>query len=334
MTIVFDAHSDCLTDAVRKREQGDPGAFGRDRLPQMAASGIAAAIMVAWIHPDFQNAPVERFDRLIPLIDAELAECGDAIRVATSGQVLDQALRDNVPAAILGIEGASGFPDGLVTLRTLHAKGYRHLGLTWNEANALATGVRSPLISRGLTRAGRGAVELALHLGMILDVSHLNDPSLDDVLDIVHGPLVASHSNARAVCPDKRNLTDRHMRAIAKRGGVIGLNAWGNFVAKGRQATVEDFLVHLDHAVKVAGVDHVGFGFDFTDPMELNPQAADPGLEVSPDTEGLSSWRDAPPLIRLLAERGYSPEDIDKIASGNFIRVVRELLPDDDSEED
>lgn len=320
----FDAHSDLLTHTTRKRAQGLRGNLLRDHLPGLLKGNVRGLLAVLWISVEYTDDPKKRFAELLPFISDELAESVTELRLVRSGAELEQAERDNMPYLILGIEGASGFPHGLETLRRIHELGYRHLGLTWNEENEFATGVGSPNLERGLTELGREAVSLAEELGFLLDVSHLNEKSFWDFLGASKKPFVASHSNARSLCPAERNLTDQQIKVIARCGGVIGMNAWGDFVRTDRKPTLDDLVNHIDHMVNLGGIESLGCGFDFCDYF-----GKDPTVEFNRNIPTIVSFegsKDVPKLGEALQKRGYTPDQIEKIAFRNMRRVLLETI--------
>jgi membrane dipeptidase len=161
---------------------------------------------------------------------------------------------------------------------------------------------------------------------MIIDVSHINDPGFWDVVKLSRRPIIASHSNCRALADHPRNLTDDQIRAIAGTGGVIGINSIARFVDP---PDLPHLLDHVDHLVKVAGREHVGLGLDFCfyllehkSPMERSGMRKGAYLSVS----GLESDTDVPKIPNLLAERSYDVATIDLIMGGNFLRVFRTVM--------
>lgn len=319
----FDCHSDMFADAAIKQEQGIKGNILRDHLPRQAKSNIRGMIAVLWINLDWTHDPKTRFPQLLPLAQEELRECGDRLRLVRRMADIAKAEKDGVPYVILGVEGASGFMGGEKTIRHLYDKGCRHISLSWNEKNDFATGVGSSHVGRGLTRIGREAVAIMEELGMLVDVSHLNEKSFWDVMDASKGIVIASHSNCRALCPAERNLTDQQIKAIARRGGIIGMNTWGDFV-KAKEPNVEDFVNHVDHIVNIAGIETVACGFDFCDYFGNDPTSEED--QPMPTTAGLSKYEDVPNFQRELEKRGYSAEDIEKIAYKNIRRVLAAVL--------
>ena len=195
------------------------------------------------------------------------------------------------------------------------ARGVRIFGLVHVHDNVLATSAGSgPAIRRpefGLTQEGRRIVALVHRVGGIVDVSHLSDPGTDEVIAMARAacvPVVATHSNARALAPHARNLTDAQLRGIAATGGVIGVNFHGPFLVQGRRATIDDVVRHVAYIARVAGVDHVAVGSDFEGGI-----AAPQGLE---DVRGL------PRLAARLRAAGLSAKDVDSVLSGNALRIL------------
>lgn len=320
----FDGHSDMFSDAAIKREKmGLTGNILRDHLPRLEKGNIKGWISVLWISLDWADDPKTRFPQLLPLALKEIEECGDKIRVVKRFPDVVKAEKEGVPYIIIGVEGASGFTEGENTIRHLYDKGVRHIGLSWNEKNDFATGVGSSHVSRGLTRQGREAIQVMEELSMLVDVSHLNEKSFWDVMDVSKGIVIASHSNCRALCSAERNLTDQQIKAIASRGGTVGMNTWGDFV-KAKKPTVEDFVDHVDHIVSIAGIETVACGFDYCDYFGSDPTSEE--KKPMPVIPELHKYEDTPVFQRALEKRGYSQEDIEKIAYKNIRRVLAAVI--------
>ena len=197
-----------------------------------------------------------------------------------------------------------------------YEQGVRLGMLTWNETNALAAGAGGDP-SAGLTAAGRRAVRRMGELGMVIDVSHLNGRGFWDVADLADGPVIASHSNCRAVCDVPRNLTDDQLRRIRDTGGVAGLNAFHGFVHADRaRQTARTLALHAAHMAEVMGPEHVACGFDFC-------------FFMGPGNEGAAGLEDAagvPGFFRCLEELGMSERELAGIARENLLRVLRRVL--------
>lgn len=191
-------------------------------------------------------------------------------------------------------------------------QGVRVVGIAWNTPNRYAGGAESDY---GLTDAGRDLLDALGDLDMICDVSHLNRQGVEEVLLAAKGPVVASHSNAHAVYPHRRNLRDEHVRAIAELGGLVGVVLYGPFLRDGK-AALGDVIDHIDHLVQIAGAEHVGLGSDL-----------DGGFGTDQVPTGITTVGDLPRIGDALLERGYARKDVDAILGGNWTRILRESLP-------
>jgi membrane dipeptidase len=256
-------------------------------------------------------AMASRLLRLERALDGEL-------RTVRDSADLEASLDHGALAAVMHLEGAEPLSPDLAELDTLHAAGLRSLGLVWSRPNRFGHGTPfefpgSPDQGPGLTDAGRALVRACNELNVLVDVSHLNEAGFWEVADLTDAPLVATHSNAHALCPSPRNLTDEQLRAIAERGGVAGLNFHVGFVrADGRDdrdTPLADLAAHAVHIAEVAGVDTLALGSDFdggTTPTELD------------DASRL------PALFDALRAAGFTEEDLEKVALGNWRRVLHE----------
>jgi membrane dipeptidase len=241
--------------------------------------------------------------------------CDLPVELATSA---DDFVEGRI-AAIMHLEGAEPIASDLSNLERWYARGLRSIGLTWSRGNAFAEGVPfrfpgSPDTGPGLTRAGAELVRACNRLRILVDLSHLNEAGFWDVARLSDAPLVATHSNAHALCPASRNLTDRQLGAVRDSGGVVGVNfAVGFLRADGGSSAegtpVEEIVRHVDHMVDRLGIDHVAFGSDFD------------GAEVPAELRGA---RDFPKVVEALRTRGYDDGAVAKIAHGNWQRVLRE----------
>jgi membrane dipeptidase len=204
----------------------------------------------------------------------------------------------------------------LSNLEDWYARGLRSIGLVWSRPNAFAYGVpfefpASPDTGPGLTDAGRALVRACNELGILVDVSHLNERGFWDVVEISDRPVVATHSNAHALCASTRNLTDRQLAAVRDSGGVVGVNFAVTFLREDGlndfEATGLDEIVrHVDYLADRMGIDHVAFGSDFD------------GAVVPAALGGVSGL---PRLVDALSER-YDADDVDRITHANWLRVL------------
>ena len=177
-----------------------------------------------------------------------------------------------------------------------------------------------------ITEAGKKAVKRIQDLGMVMDVSHLNDKCFWGVIDLAQGPIIASHSNARSVCPAMRNLTDDMLKAIAKTGGLVGMNSMREFISeKHDEQNVEHLADHVEYIADLIGIDHIGLGFDFDDYLGGEALKTFSDHVDSPSGDGISNEAEAKNILAVLKKRGYSQEDLDKIGYKNFYRVFKEV---------
>jgi len=212
----------------------------------------------------------------------------------------------------LAFEGAGPLADRPGELASWVERGVRSVGLVHTRRNALASSSGDPgPVTEGLSDAGRELVRRAQALGVAVDVSHASDLALRDILELAKAtrvPVIATHSDARALVNEARNLDDESLRAIASTGGVIGVNFHSKFLARGRRAKIADVVRHVQHLVRIAGVDHVAIGSDFEG-------------DISPP-EDLPNVRALPRLSRALSAAGLSDAAIERIFGLNALRVL------------
>ncbi|HZT16501.1 MAG TPA: dipeptidase [Gaiellaceae bacterium] len=234
------------------------------------------------------------------------------VEIATS----PDDFRPNRVAAIVHLEGADPLAVDLSDLEAWYERGLRSVGLVWSRPNAFAEGVpfrfpSSPDTGSGLTPAGRELVKACNRLGILVDTSHLNEAGFWDVARLSDAPLVATHSNAHALCPSTRNLTDAQLDAIGASGGVVGVNFAVSFLrGDGRQkpeTPLSEIVRHVDHIASRIGVEHVAFGSDFD------------GAVVPAELGGVAGL---PKLVAVLRSAGYGDDDVAAITHRNWLRVL------------
>jgi membrane dipeptidase len=306
---VVDLHVDTLLDlAAGKRDLDGASSGGHVDLPRLRQGGVDVQVFAAFIHPQEAKRGFSRAHELISAFDEALARHPEQITHARTVAEIETAGQAGKIAAVLAIENGGDAIEGIPErVDDLYARGVRMMGLTWNQANAMGDGV---LESRhgGLTNAGRQMLERMEDLRIIIDVSHLSEPTFWDVLDATRGPLVASHSDATTVCDHRRNLTDAQLRALARRGGVVGINFYPAFLG---EATLDRVIAHIEHMVDVMGPDHIALGSDFD------------GISQVP--AGLEDVSRMPNVTQALLARGYSVPDISKILGANALRLFKQV---------
>lgn len=250
-------------------------------------------------------------DRLYQAVE----EHQDIINIAHNYEEIQQNRRNGLSSAVLTIEDGRIVGGELEKLGFLYRQGVRAMALTWNAANCFGypNSRDEDIRRRGLSAFGREAVEEMNRLGMIIDVSHLSDGGFYDVADLSRRPFLASHSNCRAVTPHPRNMTDDMIRRLAACGGVAGVNFCPEFVSSRGDHTsrVEDLAAHVLHFIRVGGEECVGIGTDFD------------GIE---GTLAIAHPTQMNLLFEYLEKKGVTPRQLDKIASGNVLRVIKESM--------
>jgi len=285
---------------------GDDGPLD---LPRLAEAGVACQTFALWADDDHVHEAAAHTDRLLAALEPIVSEERGFLPVRSASDILRAAAEGRV-GCLLSMEGGEAIGESLDRLREYRRRGVRMVGLTWNRRNAIARGVGA-VGSGGLTTFGRKVVAEMEKLGVVVDVSHLADESLDDVLAIAERPLVASHSNSRALCPHRRNLTDHQVERIAATGGLVGLCFAGIFIDPDpAKVTFERLMDHLDRLIAVAGPDHVGLGSDF------DGYAASDGVAVR-------SCLELPRIADHLRDRGHGEAEIAAVMGGNWLRVFR-----------
>lgn len=311
-SVVVDAHCDTLTALQaqnRRLVQHSPS--GQLDLPRLRQGGIKVQFFAAFIAPEFKASALRRTLELLSLFHQEMEDNAGELMLVRNRNEIEKAMSHGKIAALLSIEGGEALEGSLCALRMLNRLGARCLTLTWNGSNELGDGVGVKGGGGSLTPFGRAVVEELNRLGMLVDVSHLSEKGFWDVLRISRQPVIASHSNCRARCDHPRNLTDRQIKALSKNGGVMGITFVPAFLRK-EKASLSDVLDHVDHAVKVGGIECVGLGSDFD------------GTEALP--AGLADCSTVPSITDGLMNRGYHDEAIKKILGGNFLRVMGQVL--------
>lgn len=327
--ILVDAHSDMLCDVTPKRKQGRKAVIEEEWVPVMRKAGID--IRVAVIFVDWSHVPELALRDGLDMAAALHKEVDESpgITQITKFEDIEKAKKDGKIGLILGMEGAEPLGNDIELLRIFHILGLRMLTLTHALRNYVADGVhffpRTEGKPGGITDFGVKVIEECNSLGIVIDVSHLNEPGFWDAIEFTKYPLVASHSNCRALQDHPRCLTDDQIKAVMGNGGVIGMNSASIFVDD-KNPDLEHLLNHLDHIVELGGIEHVGLGFDFCDYVlkYLDAETLAKLPNVAP-VKGLYGDEEVPNVTEALVKRGYSDQDIELILGKNFLRVFKEV---------
>ena len=242
------------------------------------------------------------------LFRSEIDANADLVTFCRTGAEAEAAFAAGKTAAFLSAEGAELLDCDLEKLRMAHRMGVRIVNITWNHPNALS-GTNAEEPDRGLSEQGRAFVKTMGELGMLVDVSHLSDPGFWDVMEITHRPVVATHSNSRALFPHPRNLTDEQFTAIINTNGVAGLNMYAGFL--GDDPDFDTVVSHLEHFLALGGENNVSMGGDWD------------GITSMP--RGMNGIQDMEKLYEHLLRRNYSETLLEKVFYSNLMRVVNEV---------
>lgn len=281
-----------------------------------------ATIMVAYLP---QPKPGERFADVVPFaadspgayadlifdkIEAMVAANSGCVAIARTPQELADNKRRGLKSIMLGIENGLALGTDTASVARYRQRGVVYVTLCHNGDNDLCDSARGCNTHGGVSRLGADMIAEMNRRGVMVDLSHASERSFYDALDMSRLPIVCSHSSSRALCDHPRNLTDDQMRALAAKGGVAQTTLYHGFLRTDGEATVLDAMAHLEHAIAVMGIDHVGIGTDFD---------GDGGVK------GFESSSEAISFTRRLLARRYSEADIQKIWGGNFLRVMAQV---------
>lgn len=356
--IVIDTHADTpqmmLDDGY---DLADPNSPFMISIPKVRAGHLGAEFMSIWVDVDWPPQDlIHRALDLIDVVDEQVAAHSSDLEAARTADDVVRIHRQGKIAVLMGLEGGHIIEDDPRALDLFYRLGVRYMTLTHTKNNELGDSSGDQPKWNGLSPFGRDIVQRMNRLGMMVDISHVSDPTFYAAIEASRAPVIASHSSCRAICNAPRDMTDDMIRALAKNGGVMDINFYDGFLdqnfadaykkieapmtaevkaareeykKEGKRLTyageakieakyyaglpIPSYTViadHIDHAVQVGGVDHVGLGSDFDGVSGLVPR-------------GMEDCSKLPDLVRELARRGYTEKDLDKILGGNVLRVMR-----------
>ena len=286
-------------------------------LQKMTEGRQDATIMVAYLPqslatvPEPVEGPFPYANQIFDKIEEIVAQNATHIALARTPDDLWLNKHRGLKSIMLGIENGIALEGKLQNLQHFKDRGIVYMTLCHNGDNDICDSAsRSNQTHGGVSAFGEQVIREMNRLGILVDMSHAGEKSFYDALDISSVPIVCSHSSSRALCDHPRNLTDDQMRALAAKGGVAQTTIYNGFLRRDGQATILDVLAHLEHAIQVMGIDHVGLGTDFD---------GDGGVP------GLANSSELLNFTRQLLARRYSEADIQKIWGGNFLRVMKEI---------
>lgn len=322
--MVFDGHSDIWSDVTIRSLRGETDILRKYHLPRLRKGQIEGSIFVIWVDPPYDKEPYKRTLQVMEAIKKEVEVCDEIVIVRNYAQ-MEQAKAEGKFYIFIGLEGLNSIGEDLSLIDTYYAFGARHAMLSWNEQNALATGVQGDS-NRGLTLLGKQAAKKIMDNHMLMDVSHLNEKSFWDVVQIAQGPIIASHSNARALSNAERNLTDEQLFEIRNLNGLVGINSFNRFVNLDiSEQNLDNLVKHIVYIADKIGVEHLGFGFDFFEFMSLDSMRSYSDQNTS-YTMGLEDCSKVPNLLEKLRLVGFSKTEIEAICYKNYHRVIKNVI--------
>ena len=279
-------------------------------LHKMTEGRQDATIMVAYLPQPTEN-PRAYADSIFDQIEVIVSQNSDYIRIASTPHDLWMNKHMGMKSIMLGIENGIAIDGKLENLQHFVDRGIVYMTLCHNGDNDICDSAsKTQHTHHGVSAFGEQVIKEMNRLGVLVDMSHAGEESFYQALEISSMPIVCSHSSARALCDHQRNLTDDQMRALAKKGGVAQTTIYNGFLRKEGEATINDVIAHLEHAIDVMGIDHVGLGTDFD---------GDGGVR------GLANSSELINFTRRLLARRFNEQDIQKIWGGNFLRVMEEV---------
>ena len=335
--LLIDTHNDVTSDTVKGLDLLERRSKGHTDLPRLRDGGVGAVFFAAYVASSYAEKG-QAGHRALEMIDTVRYDIVERhprdFSLVLKADDIERAHKQGKIAALIGVEGGHSIEDSPRLLRTFYTLGVRYMTLTHSNTNNWADSsgdIDKAQVKHhgGLTDLGREIIREMNRLGMMVDISHVADDTFWDVLKVSQAPLIASHSSCRALSKIARNMTDEMIKALAAKRGVISINFGCEFLSQESAsassyftpgappnalvppASLDDIVRHIDHAVKIAGIDGVGIGSDFD------------GIECIPT--GMEDVSKFPSLTRALLEKGYTAEQIRKIYGGNVLRVMREV---------
>ena len=310
---LIDLHNDVLEVMVN-----DPNyhlatlhTYNHTDIPRLQQGEVDVQFFSIWVDPDSTHY-TNYFQRALMMRDrfnSEITANPTTIEQATTMQEALELNNQNKIAAVIGVEGGHSIENNIDNLDTLYNAGMRYLTITWNNSTNWAISARDPrTLTNGLTEFGRQVIRKLDSLGVIIDVSHVGIKTIQDILDVTTNPIIASHSGARTLNDNKRNLYDWQIQDIANSGGVIGVVFYPYFLNGSSNASIADVIEHIDYIVNLVGTDFVSIGSDFD------------GIEVTP--LGLEDTSKFPALTLALLQHGYSEIEVAKFLRWKFQKSI------------
>ena len=330
-SLVIEGHRD-VYEQLHRKSLGEETPLRDAIAPRLIRDGINVCVYAisgdSYSHSQNTGRYLETALENIDMFLEEAPKSEGMISMIRTKSDIPEKVRPGNLAFLLHFEGGRPLQGSIHQLRNFYRLGLRSMQLTWNFRNELGDGVWENRTGGGLTRFGVEVIKEMNRLGMVVDLAHMNREGFFQALEAAGAPLIVSHANACAMLDNPRNLGDDQLKAIAGQDGLVGIFALPERVAK-KDADVEGLLKHLDYMVELMGIEHVALGLDFIKydgPRTLKDQHHP--LHQRPYVKNLEEVEDMPKLIEGLIRRGYDEKEIALILGGNYIRVLKNILPE------
>ena len=349
--LIFDAHVDTAIYMLdNKADLKVNSKKLQVDIPKLLKGEVDSLIFAAFVNPKYGDKSYARANALIKEIKKQVQDNSDQMEIVLAGKKLEKVCNSGKIAVMLSVEGGHAIKNDISNLDRFYCLGVRAMTLTWMNTNYFADASGDDPKWNGLNQLGVNVIKRMNNLGMLIDVSHASDKTFYDVIENTGKPIVASHSGVRKLYDFHRNMTDDMLKALAENGGVIGIPFSPSFLDKefatkskelekkmlegkdleemdkpefrallNKEAEkelkpigVSKLIDHIDHAVEIAGINHVGLGSDFD------------GITFY--LNGLENCSKMINITKELAVRGYTERDIKKILGGNFVRVIKAVV--------
>jgi len=330
-SLVIEGHRDVYEQIYRK-SVGEESPIRDAVAPRLIRDGINMTVYAisgdSYSHSQntgrYLETALEQIDQFLE--EAPRSE-GMIQMVKTRGDLPEKPQPGSVKF-MLHFEGCMPLRGSIENLRNFYRLGLRSIQPVWNFRNELGDGVWENRTGGGLTNFGVQVIKEANRLGMVVDLSHMNREGFFQTLDAATAPLLVSHANACGMLKNPRNLDDEQIKAIAKQGGLVGILALPERVGEG-EVGIEDMLKHMDYMINLVGIEHMALGMDFVKydgPRTLKDRHHP--LHKDPLIKGFEEIEDLPNLINGLQKHGYKDDEIRMILGGNYLRVLKTILPE------
>jgi membrane dipeptidase len=310
--IVVDLHNDYMEERVHHPQHR---LFGNSKhhtdVARLKEGGVNVQFFVVWTRPNEYKNHFRRVITLIDMLNQDIAECNGEVKLVSNYNDIMSTVNNGKIAAVLCLEGGQLIGKNIDNIDKLYKLGMRYLTLAWNYGTEWCGGAHDD-DNKGLTEFGKQVIDRLNELGVMIDVSHVNKKSLEDVLNYTDKTVIATHSGAYDVNESKRNLSNEHIKEIARRGGVIGSVFYPYFLNNTDKATIKDVMKHINYIRELTGnVECIALGSDFD------------GIDITP--VGLENVSKFPNLTQALVNANYTEDEIIKILGANALRVFKNI---------